>query len=59
LVGARWMGDVGGRFVHAAFVLVVEMPVHICSHSPWWGTECQLEMLPPLVRALGFKIFLI
>jgi len=51
------MGQVGGRFVHAAFVLVVEMPMHICSHSPWWVTDCQLEMLPPLVRALGLKIF--
>jgi len=53
------MGQVGGSFVHAAFVLVVEMPMHICSHSPWWVTECQLEMLPPLVRAFGLKIFLI
>jgi len=53
------MGQVLGRFVNAAFVLVVEMPTHICSQSPWWVTECQLEMLPPLVRALGLKIFLI
>jgi len=53
------MGQVGGRFVHAAFVLVVEMPVYICSHASWWVTECQLEMLPPLVRALGLKIFLV
>jgi len=53
------MGQVGGRFVHDAFVLVVEIPMHICSHSPWWVTECQLEMLPTLVIALGVKIFLI
>ena len=30
MVGARWMGQVGGRFVHATFVLVVEMPMYIC-----------------------------
>ena len=53
------MGEVGGRFVHATFVLVAEMPMHVCSHSPWWITECHVEMLTPLVRALGFKIFLI
>jgi len=52
------MGKVGGRLIHAAFVFFVEMPLYICSHSPWWVTECQLEMLPPLVRALGLKIFL-
>jgi len=49
------MGQVGGRFVHAAFVLVVEMPVHICSHASWWVTE----WLPPLVRELGLKKFLV
>ena len=53
------MGQVGGRFVHVTFVLVVEVPMYICSHSPWWVTECHFEMLPKLVRALGFKIFLI
>jgi len=53
------MGEVGGRLTHPAFVFVVEMPVYICSHSPWWVTECQLEMHPPLVRALGLKIFFV
>jgi len=53
------MGQVGGRLVHAAFVFAVEMPVHICSHSSWWVTDCQLEILQPLVRVLGLKIFLI
>ena len=53
------MGQVGGRFVHVTFVFVVEVPMYICSHSPWWVTECHFEMLPPLVRALGFNIFLI
>jgi len=56
---ARWMGEIGGRLTHAAFVFVVEMPVYICSHSPWWVAECQLEMLSPLVGALGLKIFLV
>jgi len=51
--------QVGGRFVHTTFVLVVEMAMHILSHSPWRVTDCHLEMLPPLVRALGLKIFLI
>ena len=59
LVGAGWMSEVRGRLIHAAFVCVVEMPVYICSHSPWWGTECKLKMLPPLVRALGLKMFLV
>ena len=55
------MGQVGGKLIHATFVCVVEMPMYICSHSPsgWWVTECQLEMLSPLVRALGLKIFLV
>jgi len=53
------MGQVMGRFVHTAFVLVVEMTMYIYSHSPWWVTDCQLEILPPLVRTLGFKLFLI
>jgi len=50
------MGEIWGRLIHAAFVFVVEMPVYICSHSPWWVAECQLEMLPPLVRALGLSV---
>jgi len=53
------MGQIGDRFVQVTFLLVVEMPMHICSHSPWGVTECQLEMLPPLVRALQFEVFLI
>ena len=53
------MGEIGGRLIHAAFVFVVGMPVYICSHSPWWVAKCQLEMLPPLVGALGLKIFLV
>jgi len=59
LVRARWMGEIGGRLIHAAFVFVVEMPVYICSHSPRCVAECQLEMLSPLVRAFGLTIFLV
>ena len=59
LVGAGWVGEVWGWLIHAAFVFVMEMPVDVCSHSPWWVTEChgKLEMFPLTVRALGLKIF--
>jgi len=59
LVGAGYLGEVWGWLIHAVFVFVVEMPVYICSHSPWWVTECKFKMLSPLVRALGLKIFLV
>jgi len=54
LVGAGWVGEIWGWLIHAAFVFVTEMPVSVCSHSPWWVTECKLEMLSPLVtRSIG------
>jgi len=59
LVGARLMGEVESLLIHSAFVFVVEVPVYICSHSPWEVTECKLKMFLLLARALGLKIFLV
>jgi len=53
-VGEEW-----GWLIHAAFVFVKEMPVYLCSHSPWWVTEFKHEMFSPPIRALGLKIFLV
>jgi len=56
LIGkGRLMSEVWGWCIHTAVVFVVEMPVYVCSHSSWWVTECQLEML----KALVLKVFLI
>jgi len=59
LVRAGWVGEVWGWLIHAAFVFVMEMPVYVCSYSPWWVAECKLEFFSPLVRALGLQIFLV
>ena len=40
LVRAGWVGEVWGWLIHAAFVFVMEMPVYVCSYSPWWVDEC-------------------
>jgi len=53
------MGKVWGWFRHVAFVFVVQIPMYICSHSPWLVNECKLKMFSPLVRALGFKNFFV
>jgi len=59
LVGGGLMCQVWGWLVHTTFVLVMEIPAHVCPHSSWWVTQEEVEVFPPLVRALILEVILV
>ena len=53
------MCQVWDWLVHTTFVLVMQIPAHVSPLSSWWVTQEEVEVFPPLVRALIQEVILV